>query len=288
MKTRCPHCDTLYDIDEATLASTDFTAVCCQCHRVFTTEKLSAPEEPETTSPVNDEQEDPLAHMDKMASSETGDSAKEPTQTEEDEWDFVQQKPDRANDQPAPSMATDIPEDFSSLAAAELPEYHFSKPHQAKNKPWFALFTGTLLLTLLALAQLAWINKPLLMEHPLGHQLAQQICDLAGCELEQKIALDKFNVLHRDLQPALSHRHALNLTLSFTNNADFSQQLPRLQLKLLDHMDQLRAQRTFTADEYLYPTTGSGRSMKPKEIINVELLLQDGGLDAPSFELEFL
>lgn len=288
MKIRCPHCDTLYDIDETTLASVDYTAVCCQCHRVFSAEKLSTPEEPETISPVTDVVESPLAHTDGAASTEVESNHTQPTQTEEDEWDFVHQEQSRKADRPAPSMATEIPDDFSSLAAAELPEYHFSKPKQTRNRPSFILITAILLAALLAAAQLGWINKQRLLEQPQGRQLMQRFCDLTGCELEQKTALDKFTVLHRDLQPAVSHGHALNFTLSFTNSAEFSQQLPRLQLSLLDANDRLHAQRTFTPDEYLYPASGDNRNMKPKEIINLELLLQDEGLDTSSFELEFL
>lgn len=147
---------------------------------------------------------------------------------------------------------------------------------------------GIVILTLLAAAQLVWINKKQLLEHPQGRQLMQIVCDLAACELEQQKAIDKFVILHRNLQPSISHPHAFSFTLSFANDAEFSQPLPMLQLSLLDHMDMLLAQRRFSPDEYLYPATGKDRSIKPQEIINVELLLQDQALRVSSFKLEIL
>lgn len=286
MKTRCPHCDTLYDIDEATLASANYTAVCCQCHQVFSAEKPGGAKEPVATPQDAGKQGAPLTRMDEIAETKIENSTLKPAEPGEDDWAFAQQKNTEEDHEPVPSPATDVPEDFTSLAAAELPEYHFSQPQQPKNKSSLMAVTGVLVLILLAAAQLAWINKQQLLEHPQGRLLVQQFCDLAECAPEQKKATDKFTILHRDLQPSINHQHALSFTLSFTNDADFSQQLPWLQLSLLDHKDHLLAQRSFSPDEYLYPAISNGLSMKPEEIVNVELLLQD--LDASGFKLEFL
>ncbi len=287
MKTRCPHCDTLYNIDDATLASADYTAVCCQCHRVFAAEPTLKPEETLQTPPTGAEQTDTLAKTEKVAT----DIAEKPERSSEaieDEWAFVQENTKAALNNPAPSPTDEVPEDFSSLAAAEVPEHHFSTPQQAKSKSGFLFITGVFLLSLLCVAQLAWINRQQLIKHPQGHQLIQQICDLAGCKLERQITTDKFRVLYRDLQPAINHPDTLSLTLSFTNDAEFSQPIPQLQLSLLDYDDLPVAQRSFTPDEYLYPTTGNGRAMEPWEIINVELLLQNSDLRISGFRLEFL
>jgi predicted Zn finger-like uncharacterized protein len=289
MKTRCPNCETLYDIDEAALAAVDFAAVCCQCHQVFTAEKLHESIEPVASPPGVDPQEDPFAHADKIPETKIESSTPPPPEPgEENDWAFVQQRGIEESNKPKLSLATDVPEDFNSLAAAELPEHLFSKPRQQKNKPSLMVAAGIFVFTLLAAAQLAWVNKKQLLEHPQGRQIMQQFCDLAECELEQQKATDKFTVLHRNLQPSINHQYALSFTLSFTNDADFSQQLPRLQLSLLGHENHLLAQRSFSPDEYLYPDIKNDRSMQPMEIINVELLLQDRQPDVSGFKLEFL
>lgn len=283
MKTRCPHCDTLYDIDEATLACADYTAVCCHCHRVFTAEKITA----QDTSEVADEAEDLLAHIDETTAAENQGNGEIPARPEKNEWAFVQPNTRVTEHRPPPSQAMEVPDDFNSLAATVLPEDHFSGTHPSQTKTSWLQITSLFLLTLLALAQVAWLNKQRLMEQPQTRQLAKQFCDLAGCTLKQEPGNPEFSILHRDLQPATSHQQALSLTLSFTNSADFSQPLPRLQLNLLDHREQLLAQRTFTPDEYLYPTISDDRIIEPTEIINVELLLQEPGLDTSGFELKF-
>ena len=288
MKTRCPNCETLYDIDEATLASVNYTAVCCQCHQVFNAKNSIVSKEPLGSLPADYVLEQPSMPGDEKPGTKIEHGIPPTPDSREDDWAFVQQRDIEEGPKPAPSPATDVPEDFTSLAAAELPAHHFSKPQKPKSKPGPMVTAGVLMLALLATAQLVWINKEQLLEHPKGRQLMQIVCDLAACELEQRKAIDKFVILHRNLQPSISHPQAFSFTLSFANDADFSQPLPMLQLSLLDHMDMLLAQRRFSPDEYLYPATGKDRSIKPQEIINVELLLQDQALKVSSFKLEIL
>lgn len=288
MKTRCPHCETLYDIDEATLASVNYTAVCCQCHQVFNAKNSIVSKEPLGSLPADYAQEQPSVPGDETPETKIEHGIPPAPEPREDDWAFVQQKGIKGGHKLAPSPTTDIPEDFTSLAAAELPAHHFGKPRQPRSKPGPMVTAGVLTLALLATAQLAWINKKELLEYPKARQLMQIVCDLAACELEQQKAIDKFVILHRNLQPSISHPHAFSFTLSFANDADFSQPLPMLQLSLLDHMDLLLAQRRFSPDEYLYPAAGNDRSIKPQEIINVELLLQDQALKVSSFKLEIL
>ena len=288
MKTRCPNCETQYDIDEATLASANYTAVCCHCHQVFNAKESIASAAPLTPPPADNAPDQPPAPGDGKPGSRSQHGFPPTPDSRDDDWALVQQRGTRKGHIPAPPPTTDVPEDFASLAAAELPAHHFSKPRKQKSKPGPMVTAGIVILTLLAAAQLVWINKKQLLEHPQGRQLMQIVCDLAACELEQQKAIDKFVILHRNLQPSISHPHAFSFTLSFANDAEFSQPLPMLQLSLLDHMDMLLAQRRFSPDEYLYPATGKDRSIKPQEIINVELLLQDQALRVSSFKLEIL
>ncbi len=286
MKTRCPHCDTLYHIDTSTLSAADYTAVCCQCHRVFTAEPDEEQEQSSLLPPEADELPELLADIDEVAEVVAQASEQQAAEPTEDEWSFLQQKNNLAEDQPAPSLSLDVPDDFTSLAASELPAHHVRQTVKSRNKPGPLLVTGVLLLLLGALAQFAWINKQQLLDHPQGRLLAQKICSFTGCELEQKTALDKFTILHRDLQPAVGHNNALSLSLSFSNSANFNQPLPRLQLSFLDQGNKLLAQRSFSPQEYLYPDNIDDRSIAPKEIINLELLLQ--GQDTTGFRLKFL
>lgn len=288
MKTRCPNCETQYDIDEAALASANYTAVCCNCHQVFNAKETIGSEEPVMPPPPDYTPDQP--HAPGYGKPETKSEHGFPPAPgpRDDDWAFVQQRGTKKNHIPTAPPITDVPEDFASLAAAELPPHHFSKHRKQKSKPGPMMTAAVLALALIATGQLAWINKKQLLEHPQGRQLVQIVCDLAACELERQKAIDKFAVLHRNLQPSISHQRALSFTLSFTNEADFSQQLPILQLSLLDHKDQLLAQRNFSPDEYLDPAASNDRNIKPKEIINVELLLWNQALNASGFKLEFL
>ena len=178
--------------------------------------------EPVASPPGVDPQEEPFAHADKIPETKIESSTPPPEPGEENDWAFVQQRGIEESNKPKLSTATDVAEDFSSLAAAELPEHLFIQPRQQKNKPSLVVATGILVFTLLAAAQLAWVNKQQLLEHPQGRQIMQQFCDLAECELEQQKATDKITVLHRNLQPSINHQHALSFTLSFTNDADLT------------------------------------------------------------------
>ena len=288
MKTRCPNCETIYDIDENTLASVDYTAVCCQCQQVFNAKNSVVSNEPVTSPPVDYALQEPSVPAGDWPGSKVEHETRPTTKPREDERAFGQHGSINKNHEAAPSPTADVPEDFTSLAAAELPAHHFSKPQKPKSKPGPLVTAGVLILALAAIAQFAWMNKKQLLEHPQGRQLVQMVCNLGACELEQRKAIDKFVILHRNLQPSVSHPHAFSFTLSFANDADFSQQLPMLQLSLLDHNSLLLAQRRFSPDEYLYPATAEDRSIRPQEIVNVELLLQDQALKVSSFKLEIL
>ena len=288
MITRCPNCETIYDIDENTLASVDYTAVCCQCHQVFNAKNSVVSDESVTSPPAAYALKQPSVPVDDWPGSGVENDTRPTTEPWEDGRVFGQRGGINKNRKAAPSQPPDVPEDFSSLAAAELPAHQFSKPQKPKSKPGPLVAAGVLILALVAIAQLAWINKEQLLEHPQGRQLVQMVCNLGACELEQQKAIDKFVILHRNLQPSVSHPNAFSFTLSFANDADFSQQPPMLQLSLLDHKDLLLAQRRFSPDEYLYPASAEGRSIRPQEIVNVELLLLDQALKISSFTLEIL
>ena len=287
MKTRCPNCETLYDIDEATLASANYTAVCCQCHQVFNAKNSIVPKELVTSFPADYVMDDPSVPGDETPGIRIEQGIPHTPEPGEDDWAFVQQRDIEEDPKPAASPTTDVPEDFTSLAAAELPADQFSKPQKPKSKPGPWVTVGVVTLALLAATQLVWINKERLLEYPKGRQVMQIVCGLVACDLEHQKAIDEFLILHRNLQPSISHPQALSFTLSFANDADFSQPLPMLPQPVKSYGLAAGATQILPG-QYVSPATSKDRSIKPQEIINVELLLQYQALKVSSFKLEIL
>lgn len=292
MKTRCPHCDTLYEIDEATLIKADHAAVCCRCHQVF----LAKPADDNYRPPpvTNKDQENPGAKE-----AEQGDSAPEidkialeiealareveKQQQLDDEWDFIDQLKTQQQPQLEP-QDSENPDTVESIPLVLNP---------AGNQPTASQFNLVsvmlaLVLALLAAAQLAWQNRASLAQQPWGKAVVIPACSILDCKLSESSESSQFDIIQRDLRSVQNRPNTLELSLTFTNKSKTDQPLPDLLVSLFDHRDTLVAQRRFTPAEYLHLDNPKQLTSLPGEIQEVRLLMQEPSTGSAGFKLEFL
>jgi hypothetical protein len=77
--------------------------------------------------------------------------------------------------------------------------------------------------------------------------------------------------------------NALRLDAILRNSGDASQQLPVMDLLFSTRYGEPRAQRSFTAREYLHGNQASSRELAAHSEIQISLLLQDPGRDAVNY-----
>jgi len=144
-----------------------------------------------------------------------------------------------------------------------------------------------LLLFLLALGQLAWLDRDRLLEYPQARMMLQQICQLANCKLPVQRDPGGFQVLSRRVGSHPEAKDALLVKLEFSNQASFAQPYPQLLLSLFDNNEVLAARRLFTPEAYLgHPQSGHSL-LQPDQRVSIEMGLDDPGDTLTGFKFDF-
>lgn len=294
MKTRCPNCNTLYDVDETALAKADYAAICCRCHQLFTAKHLSDISQAHTRTKAqtlletkDNKQQPPRVSTgllnDINSEIESVAMAVEKTRQLDDEWAFIDQA--QAIDGVGTELRLqDIVEDSpgarSVASTGPAPAARESRKGRAGAGPILAL----LVLFLLAIVQIIWIYRIQVMHFPWGYDWMSVACEYIDCRFPQ----GQFIVLERNLTPYPEATSQLELSVTFTNKEPYPQPLPKLLLSFLDHRDTLIAQRVFTPNEYYYPDSPASGIVKPGDKVEIMLNLQSETEQPAGFRLGFL
>lgn len=113
-----------------------------------------------------------------------------------------------------------------------------------------------------------------------------RLCSAIGCSLPPWREPQRFSVVAREVRPHPERQGALQLVLSFRNDARWAQAWPQLELGFADVDGNLQALRVFSPSEYLggdpaFAEIASGQS------VHVALDLVDPGKAALAFHIEF-
>ena len=258
MKAHCPHCGTTYAIEKKLLREARGLARCFNCGNVF----------------------DALTNSDEAPGTRDDDLPRDPLAAHENT------RLSKHRHGKESTLPFDVPDDLPALQAADsiaLNAQDTLHPAARHSARWWQKALVLLLIILLAL-QLAWLRRDLWVHLP----MAVQLCAWLECKPPAQVRPDLFKVVERDMQALPGTPHALRLYLSFRNDADFSQPLPRLQLSLLDSNGTLVARRLLRADQYL-PTSWAGPPVAtPQEVVTIELMLEDPGPRVRGFVFDFL
>jgi predicted Zn finger-like uncharacterized protein len=301
MQTRCPTCQTLYQIDDAALRQADGQARCCRCDSVFDAAQHAAGDDTEpaeagsaaAAAPDSGEQL-PTGDIPDTAAGNDDWARPEPLDDGDDVLDLSAIAADTGAADPDELLPFHVPDDLPDLEptehAALTPEQALeaAPPHAAQHG-WMQRL-ATALLILVALGQLAWQYREQVLATPAGHALAEGLCSLAPCRVTARRAPSRYTLLERNIAPAQGPggETTLAMRLSFRNSADFAQPLPDIQLSLYDSEQRLMARRRLHPDEYLFPAPAADFLVESGGLVQVELQLEDPGRKAVAFKLNFL
>lgn len=258
MKTHCPQCGTTYKVDRKLVRDAQGLARCFNCGKVFNVFGNK-------TTPGRESHAGPL----------------QPTAASENEDIDLLNLGDGK-----PSLPFDVPNDLPALQASgnvALDVHDTLNPSTHRRPPWWQKLLVAVLILMLVL-QVAWLRRDLWIHLP----ATVQLCAWLKCQAPQQARPDLFDVVERDMRAVSGDPPALRLDLSFRNNAEFSQPLPDLQLSLLDSNGSLVARRLLHPDQYL-PSSWSGPPVAtPREVVTIELMLEDPGPRVRGFVFDFL
>lgn len=257
MNTQCPHCQTLFRIDQAQLDAAAGRVRCSECRHVFDARahlQSELPLEPPTTDATTE-----------------------------------------ATTEPAPSqqagLGLDEPgagETAGTVRGVLLSDLGSTSPVRTRRSP--AALAGWVVFNLLLLAlligQLVFVQRDVFAQQPQLRPLLEPMCELAGCQLAPLRAVDRIELVRRDVYQHPSRDDALLIDATMVNNAGFAQPYPLFTVGLGDRRGRIMSRRSFAPDEYLDQYLPGAR-MVPGLPIRITLALAAPEHSTQTFEFEF-
>jgi predicted Zn finger-like uncharacterized protein len=170
-------------------------------------------------------------------------------------------------------------------AAAE-PQF-LREPPRARRGFSIVFGGGSLLLALVALAQIAVIFRGEVLRHwPAARPALVAACDVLRCTVGWPTQPGELAVIASELQ-AIAGTDVLELTTVVRNRAAFTQALPALEVTLSDTQNRALARKVFTPADYLESTAEPARrideGLAPGADLTIRLFIEARGLQPAGF-----
>ena len=262
MKTRCPGCNSRYDIDPTLLLEADGLGRCYRCNTVF--DMTAHAVESERSAEADARKRAPLL--------DASDELVEPVAPDHR---------DAPNDLPF-----QVPEDLSPLQASPDAALDVADTLYERRSYRGLIYGWLVVLLLIALGlQLAWqFRDRLLAEYPqLGF-----VCEHLPCEPHIIDQPENLLVLNRSIKATENAPGALTLKATVLNDASASQRLPDIQLSLFDNNGTVLIRRRLIPREYSFPPPSPDRLVKPGEVFTISVDFKDPGEQATGFRIDFM
>lgn len=251
MYTRCPECQTAFNITLAQLKIRDGLVRCGRCDSVFRADlRLFAPpaktraREAEVT-----EDEEPLTiDLDDSAATE---------------------------DVRVPETAPPIP----VISDRSI----FQAPRRGPPPTVWAL--GVVFAMALFLGQFVYFYRNELAQVPELRPHLVRLCAMARCNLIPPAAGLVPELVQTRIAPHPRYANALRLRASFINRTERQLALPLMQVSITDNDGRLLARRTFTPREYL-ETRAEAATLAPNVLINTSLAVTNPDGKAAGYEVQ--
>lgn len=309
--TQCPHCDTVFQVNDEQLRVAQGRVRCGRCQGVF--DALAHPYEQaggaDATAP-----REPHASAQTWESDESDDTPYIIASRDDDPWAPIQAAaPDAVAAQDAVEVAVAEPAADTSVTDAvasesaetgpvnlvetlpridivdvlrdQLGEQAPPAPAASRSIVWSLL--AVLLILSLGGQYLYFARADLAQYEPLRPWL-QRACTYLDCELPLRHAPEQIELLSRDVISHPRIRNALLINATFVNRASYAQVYPVLQITLSNENGAVVAMRRFQPEEYLAQGARVAAGMLPGAPVRVVLEVVEPKHSATSFQFEFL
>ena len=253
--TQCPHCNTIFQINEIQLNALEGKVRCGYCYRVFNAKETLIDElknkQPEPSAPPSQ----PVVNL---------------------------AKPD--------SQALEaINQAKQELQASTRQQLDTSKAISKSS------FTASNLLwgVAISFAIIGFVGQytyfyrdDLAQQHSQLRPLLERMCKSLDCKLQLAKAPEKFKLISHDMRQDPQHENTLLVRGTFINTADFTQAYPSVKLKLSDLKGETIAQRSFAPTQYLAKSPNLEAGIPPSGSVETELSIVDLGPQVVGFSLE--
>ena len=262
MYTQCPECLTIYKIGAPMLAQSHGSVRCGHCNAVFDALRSLADQLPS----------EQVQRLDVNAGGgsppQLAVPALRPVLGQQTLLFDPDERPARARRSSTPAFA------------------RARRVRQAtRNWPWTLGATGLLLALL---AQIGYAERTSLLDDARVRLVLDRICDQFGCHLPLRHEPAKLELLSRDIRPHPSVPHALIISATLRNDAEFAQAFPGVEISLSDLDENRIAMRRFLPQEYLGDAHSIASGLAPGATAALVFEVADPGKNAVAFEFRFL
>lgn len=262
MQTRCPECNTLFQLNESDLSASNAQVQCGHCFHIF----QAKTEEQDTFQLV-----------------EEVNTADIDINTFADGIDEIPQeeiiKPDKFS---TPAFEQNVMVD--DIVPPEL--------RQQTNSSSFLVKTvwsiGILCLTLAACAQLLYFKRTELTRNTDLRPYLTQLCELAKCEIPELKDISRLELSSKNVYSHPNVDNSLMITAVIVNQASFAQAFPTLQVSFTNLVGDIIMARQFNPGEYLDTNEDKLSDMQPGLPIQIILEVIDPGNNATAYEFSFI
>lgn len=159
------------------------------------------------------------------------------------------------------------------------------EPNPYRTAPGW--YVAVVALALLLLAQVAWVQRDLLLGDPRTRPLLEAACARIGCTLPPRADPGALRILSRDIRPHPAVPGALIISASLQNGAEHAQPWPIIEITLSDLNENRVAMRRFLPVDYLSDPDRIEVGLPAGALFSLSLEVEDPGRDAVAFEFRF-
>lgn len=270
MKTRCPECDTLFNLTEKQLQQANGQVQCGHCFYIFTAEP--EPEEDDEFRLVEATQQLDTSDIDLNTFADSIDEIP-------DEEPLIDEKTQRPGEQ--------LFEKNPMIDDLVPPEIR----HQTNESRRYMTAIWSLLVVVLILTgslQMIYFNRDNLANRPGLRPYMLSFCDIAGCKISELRDLKRLELSSKNVYSHPNVDNALMITAVIVNQAEFAQRFPVLQISFTNLVGDIVMARQFKPGEYLNTDEKNLTEMQPGLPIQITLEVLDPGNSATAYEFNFI
>ena len=283
MYTRCPHCDTHFRVSREQLQASSGQVRCGRCQGAFDAFATLTSHPPAVPGPAR-QGPGPSATA---AAAPVRESRPSPNPSMQPSL-ATPGEPARARAAEAPPASQLTKSNVPAREPLTLPDDLFSAgpAPQAPGGSWLWAL-GSLALVLSLSAQAVYIfPTELAARWPQVRPLLAEACTWLHCDLALPRMPDQLFIEASDLQVLDTTRPAeVLLTATIRNRAAVAQELPLIELTLLDRLNQASARKVFYPAEYLDKSQDRSRGIDRNQELPVKLYLDTGDIRPAGYRL---
>lgn len=270
MKTRCPECDTLFNLTDKQLQQAGGKVQCGHCFYIFAAQ--AEPEDDEEFKLVEETSQLDTSDIDINTFAETINDipAEEP---------IIEDKPHQQTEplfEKNPMIDDLVPPNIR---------------HEASESKRYASAIWSLLaivMVLTATLQVIFFNRDVLANKPGLRPYMLSFCELAHCKISELRDLSRLELSSKNVYSHPSVDNALMITAVIVNQAEFAQRFPVLQISFTNLVGDVIMARQFKPGEYLNADEENLTEMQPGLPIQITLEVVDPGNNATAYEFNFI